>query len=159
MCGTDHFFCCGTEKRGHNIKVWSCDILWHPFFSLLLEKKCPPLVRMGVENVSLQIPWTCSPLASAVNQSNNGCATWVQKIAEVFYSLPAKSAAGTHSICHLTCWPDEPQNYPKNFNFANDALIAQESANQIESIPLAVRLPKWDVEERTTCKIECSKNM
>jgi hypothetical protein len=83
----------------------------------------------------------------------------VQKIAEVFYSLPAKSAAGTHSICHLTCWPDEPQNYPNNFNFANDALIAQESANQIESIPLAVRLPKWDVEERTTCKIECSKNM
>ena len=48
-------------------------------------------------------------------------------------------------ICHLTCWPDEPRNHPKNFKFASDAVIAQESANQIESIPLAVRLPKWDV--------------
>ena len=145
MCGTDHFFCCGTEKKGHNIKAWSCDILWHPFFSLLLEKKCPPLVRMGVENVSLQIPWTCRSASLCSQPKRQWLCYLGAEDCRSILSLPAKSAAGTHSICHLTCWPDEPQNYPNNFNFANDALIAQESANQIESIPLAVRLPKWDV--------------
>lgn len=52
------------------------------------------LFAWGLRMWVCRFPEHTGPLASAVNQSDNGCATWVQKIAEVFYSLPAKSAAG-----------------------------------------------------------------